>query len=212
VQQPNTTDNDDAGADAHQETGAQVVVEIPPQCKEKGQLLQALVHEYNLCCIGSDSGGAAQGDGDMRLLQRNRVVDTVADKTDTLSLVLQLLYQAGFVFGQSIGKVMFDAQALGQVARGRFLVAGDDVEIQPSLTQRFDRAVGLGTDGRRQFNGPSQSAVDADQDEGIALLMGSRGQPGNRFWQGDTCRADESRCSMLRHRMRTCSTGLMRVR
>src|SRR5208283_2091975 len=79
--------------------------------------------------VGRDRGGAAQGDRNVGLLQRDRVVDTVADEADFAALLLKFFDIVGLVGRQNLGEKTVHAELLGKSTGWRFLVAGNDRDV-----------------------------------------------------------------------------------
>ena len=90
--------------------------------REKGERVddtaQIPGHENDVAGLDGDVGAGADGQADVGLGQRRRVVDAVTDEGHLHALVLQALDLFGLVLGQHLGQHPLDAE-LGRDGLGR---------------------------------------------------------------------------------------------
>ena len=85
MEKEDSADADHSGPDDQGQRPFQIRVEVLGQLEEVAQIGQSPIHQDNLGGVGRDGGGTTNRDRHLRLLQRNRVIDAVSDKTDRVA-------------------------------------------------------------------------------------------------------------------------------
>ncbi len=103
----------------------------------------------------------------IRLGQRGRIVDAVADERHAPSLLLQQPHLLRLLLRQHLGEHLIDADLLGDGLSGLAVVAGDHHRLQALGTQPLDCR--LGVLFQRVGNGDEadQLVVPGDGDNGL---------------------------------------------
>src|SRR5215472_6882489 len=102
---------------------ADIALEIAGDILQLAQFAEALFHEHDMRRIGGDRSRPAQRDRYIGLLQRDRVIDAVADKTDLATFPLQLLDVVRLVGGQHLGEIAVHPELLGEPPGRRLMIA-----------------------------------------------------------------------------------------
>ena len=117
---------------------------------------RSALEEDDLGGVGGDRRSAAERDRDVGLLERDRVVDPVADEADLAPFRLELRHVIGLVGGEDLGEVAVHPQRLGELARRGLVVARDDRDV-PDPARRRSRMIraDLGTTAARSSIAPA---------------------------------------------------------
>ena len=137
-----------------------VPIQVAGDVAQIAELGEPLLHEDNVGRVGRDRRSAPQRDRHVRLLESDRVVDSIAHEADFPAFLLQLLHIIGLVGRQDLGEVAIHSQRLGQFAGGGLVVARDDGEVLDSaLSEALDDVSDLGTNRRVQLDGTADHVI-----------------------------------------------------
>ena len=133
---------------------------------------QVVANEHNVSGLDRNVRAGADGDADVGLGERRRVVDPIADHGDLLAGArLQVFDFAHLLRGQHFGEHVADADLFGDVG-GRFLVvAREQDDLEAHLLERVDGQVRLVFDLVGDDDHGDDEAVDGAQHARVALQL-----------------------------------------
>ena len=98
------------GAKNQPPASAHVAVELAGDVAQVAELGEPFLEEHDVGRVGGDRRRSAQRDRDVRLLERDRIVDAVADEADLAAFLLKRDHMVGLVGGQDLGEVAVHSQ------------------------------------------------------------------------------------------------------
>ena len=132
-------------------------------------------HEHDVGALHRNVGASADGKSDVRLSQRGRVVDAVADHPDLLARRLQLLDLLGFLPGQYVGEYARDPEVRGDSLGGARVVAGQHHHFDTALPQLCHGGLGGGSHRVSDGNESEHTTALRHVDHGSAFALQSSG-------------------------------------
>ena len=96
---------------------------------------QVAGHQHHVGALDGDVGAGADGDADIGLRERRRIVDAVADEGDCCRRLPQPLHGVDLAVGQNLGDHLVDAEPRGDRLGGAAVVAGDHRDLEAQRMQ-----------------------------------------------------------------------------
>src|SRR5437762_1822582 len=122
------------------------------QSERFGDCLNVRLQQDNIGRLAGNVAGLSDGNTEVSLLQRRRVVDAVADEGDAFAALLEQLHHLRFLFGTDFCKHVFfrNAGLLRNRRGGVCVVTGDEIDGSPALFKSNNDLAGVGFEGVAQ--------------------------------------------------------------
>ena len=135
---------------------------------------QVAADEGEVAGFDGDVGAGAHGDPEVGLGEGGGVVDAVADHGDDVAVGLEAPDDLDLVAGEDLGDDGVDADVVGDVSGGSFVVAGEQDGGEAQSSELADRCGAGGLDGVGDDDRRADGTVPADEHGGVAEVLGGR--------------------------------------
>ncbi len=98
-----------------------------------------MAHQRNRRGFNRHIAAAAHRDTDVRLRQRGRIVDTIADHRNLTTLALQTFNRIGFAIRQNARNDFVNTRFFGNRVSRRWVIPGEHYQTVSGVVQAFKR-------------------------------------------------------------------------